>query len=65
MDSGSTAFTEACVATGMNAGVWIRPCGVVITPVRPSGAPSAPPVSSRCVTSKPNCEGCAGAPEAD
>ena len=27
-------LTVACVPTGMNAGVWIVPCGVVIMPVR-------------------------------
>ncbi len=33
-DSGSTPLTVAFVPTGMNAGVRIWPCGVVITPVR-------------------------------
>ncbi len=46
MDSGSTAFTAACVATGMNAGVRIGPCGVVMVPVR---AWNWPPLSRmRC-----------------
>ncbi len=35
IDSGSTAFIAACVATGTNAGVRMSPCGVWITPVRP------------------------------
>ena len=29
-------LTVAFVATGMNAGVWMFPCGVFMTPVRPS-----------------------------
>ena len=32
--------TVARVPTGMNAGVWMSPCGVEIVPVRPS-APSS------------------------
>src|ERR1700710_2565319 len=31
-----TAFTVACVPTAMNAGVWMSPCGVRMTPARPN-----------------------------
>ena len=35
MVSGSTALTVALVPTAMKAGVWMSPCGVWTTPVRP------------------------------
>ena len=34
--SGRTALTVAWVPTAMNAGVWMSPCGVRMTPTRPS-----------------------------
>ena len=37
MLSGNTDLTVALVPTGINAGVLISPCGVVITPTRPKG----------------------------
>ena len=39
MDSGRTALTVALVPTGVKAGVWICPCGVVMTPARPRNCP--------------------------
>lgn len=48
MLSGSTALTVALVPTATKAGVRIGPCGVVITPVRPSRP------GSRLCTAKPN-----------
>ena len=54
MDSGSTVFTVALVPTGMKAGVWISPCGVVMTPLRPSswsGSDRSSPI--RATTSNP------------
>ncbi|SIM55608.1 Uncharacterised protein [Mycobacteroides abscessus subsp. abscessus] len=36
MVSGSTALTVALVPTAMNAGVWMSPCGVWMTPARPA-----------------------------
>ncbi len=35
MVSGSTALTVAFVPTATNAGVWMSPCSVWMTPVRP------------------------------
>ena len=43
---GSTDLTVALVPTAMNAGVWMTPCGVVITPVRPSAPGSLAPTSN-------------------
>ena len=41
MVSGSTALTVAWVPTAMNAGVWMSPCGVWMTPTRPAGPGSS------------------------
>src|SRR4029078_11021092 len=36
MVSGRTVFAVAWVPTAMKAGVWMSPCGVRMTPARPS-----------------------------
>ena len=51
MVSGRTALTVAWVPTAMNAGVWMSPCGVRITPARPSRpGSSASTLKDGCVT---------------
>src|SRR5450756_60184 len=48
--SGRTAFTVALVPTTTKAGVRIVPCGVVMTPVRPSPPSSREPTSNEKLT---------------
>ena len=45
VDNNSTDLSVALVPTGINAGVLISPCDVVITPVRPSRPSSFLPTS--------------------
>src|SRR5450759_4009474 len=48
--SGRTAFTVALVPTTTKAGVRMVPCGVVMTPVRPSPPSSREPTSNEKLT---------------
>ena len=51
MVSGSTALTVALVPTATNAGVWMSPCGVWMTPVRPRRPGKVAPTVKKSPTS--------------